>query len=382
MRRSTHYFPELESLRGVAIMLVFLYHVAGFVDGTRGHRLGLWVSPLRAFVHGGQTGVSLFFVLSAFLLSLPFLAESAGGTRVERWRYFERRALRILPLYWAAVVATSVVLAHRPRDLLRGVPYLFFLQAFPCLNVTLVPLNGVWWSLATEVQFYLLLPLLPWCLRRPWRLIVVLLTYSALYALFAAGTLHAPSIGAQLALSHSLFGRAPLFVIGIAAAWVYRTYGDQLQRRDSVARLRRAGVADSALIAVLLGLGYLLRRVVFVGYWGMEFAAPAWHVLEGALWATVLLLLLLAPLHLKSVLSNRFLELIGRLSYSIYLVHVPLLYWSLRLLPFVEPGSFTGWKLSDFGIVAILAAACVATSAVTYASIERPFLVRKAQVPR
>jgi peptidoglycan/LPS O-acetylase OafA/YrhL len=92
------FLPELESVRGIAILLVFAFHVDGFV------RFPFSVAPSvplsLAFVHAGFTGVDLFFVLSAFLLSLPFLAEGAGGRRVVVREYALRRALRILPLYY------------------------------------------------------------------------------------------------------------------------------------------------------------------------------------------------------------------------------------------------------------------------------------------
>ena len=79
IRDARSYSPELESLRGVACLLVFLFHASGTVDsGAQG------VGPLRAFVYAGHTGVTLFFVLSAFLLSRPFLAQARGGPRV-RW---------------------------------------------------------------------------------------------------------------------------------------------------------------------------------------------------------------------------------------------------------------------------------------------------------
>ena len=72
--------PELESLRGIAIALVVMLHADGMVSGLRalaGPRVPLW----RAFVLGGWSGVSLFFILSGFLLARPFLAEAFGGRR-------------------------------------------------------------------------------------------------------------------------------------------------------------------------------------------------------------------------------------------------------------------------------------------------------------
>jgi len=165
--RQSDLIPEIESLRGIAITLVFLLHVdtaitLGFHPASA---TNLLVSPLRAFSMGRHTGVSLFFVISGFLLGRPFVREAAGGRRVRRRVYFMRRALRILPLYFAAVIVASVLCAHRFADLLRGVPYLVFLNSVAGLTVPLPPYSDVWWSLATEVQFYVLLPMLPFFLR-------------------------------------------------------------------------------------------------------------------------------------------------------------------------------------------------------------------------
>ena len=88
IRRSARYLPELESLRGVAILLVYAFHTNAYVQVFQPRETSLWY----AFVLAGHTGVDLFFVLSAFLLSLPFLREAAGGRRVDRRRFFARRS--------------------------------------------------------------------------------------------------------------------------------------------------------------------------------------------------------------------------------------------------------------------------------------------------
>src|SRR5207249_7612847 len=126
IRRSTRYCPEVESLRGLAILLVFALHFDGLVQPPPG-RAGTVVSPALAFVAAGHTGVNLFFILSGFLLSLPFLGEAAGSKSVGRREYLARRALRILPLYWTGVVVGTLLTMQQASDLGHGVPYLFFL---------------------------------------------------------------------------------------------------------------------------------------------------------------------------------------------------------------------------------------------------------------
>jgi len=136
------------------------------------------------------------------------------------------------------------------------------------------------------------------------------------------------------------------------------------------------------LLAVLVGLGYLLREVVLMSYMRAERLWPAWHVIEGMLWTSVLLLVLLAPLRTRRLLSNGILETLGILSYSIYLIHYQLVVYSIRGARLLWPDTFLIWNLPTLGLVGLIGAACVALSAVSYRAIERPFLQRKARIGR
>ena len=88
----------------------------------------------------------------------------------------------------------------------------------------------------------------------------------------------------------------------------------------------------------------------------------------------MVLILLVAPLRLKPLFSNAVLGELGVLSYSIYIIHAPFMLGSIIRLGAI------GWSPRTGAIVAALASACVALSALSYRLIERPFLVRKARV--
>jgi peptidoglycan/LPS O-acetylase OafA/YrhL len=104
-----------------------------------------------------------------------------------------------------------------------------------------------------------------------------------------------------------------------------------------------------------------------------------WHVPEGALWTAVVLFLLLAPLRLKALFSNPVLAWLGVLSYSIYILHQPLLLYGVRLGRHPFPG-MTGWSASALLWFAVMTVVCVGVASLTYRWIERPFLVRKARI--
>jgi peptidoglycan/LPS O-acetylase OafA/YrhL len=246
----------------------------------------------------------------------------------------------------------------------------------------LPPFSFVWWSLATEAQFYVLLPLLPWLLTaRRGRGIAVAagVLYAAAYIAFACGRLHLATLPGNNRLVHSFIGRLPLFAYGILAAGVYERYGDIFRRWAARTPWMRWG-GDVVCIAALVLLGSLLRQVVYVNYFELETHYPEWHLLEGACWTTVLLLLVLAPLRLKSLLSNRVLATLGTLSYSIYLVHVPVLTFGLAAIRARWTFAAAGWDAPAFAAVALLLACVGAISAATYHVIERPMLERKARL--
>ncbi len=381
IRPSSTFLPELESLRGIAIALVVFFHADGLVRGPFGNSRGIWPSPLLAFVLAGHTGVSLFFILSAFLLSIPFLAQADGGRRVSVAAFYRRRALRILPLYWTLVVGFMVLAARRPADLSRAVPYLAFLNSVPTWATPVPPYTNVLWSLATEAQFYVLLPLLSVCLGSPRGRrvgLVGLLVYAVAYGAFLARAFEARPAGLRYFLRLGVFGRGPLFLMGILAAWIYRRHGVRVRAWGGW----RAGVGDLALLGCVVALGCLLRPLVFSGYepWD-EPPYFAWHLLEGALWSAIVLLLVVAPLRLRPLLVNPVLGALGVVSYSLYLLHLPVWDVTLQMVrtAWRPPASWSPLMAAraagGFGLMLLL-------SALTYRVIERPFLVRKATIDR
>jgi len=109
------------------------------------------------------------------------------------------------------------------------------------------------------------------------------------------------------------------------------------------------------------------------------FADQHWHASTGMLWAGVLLLVLLFPLRTKVLFSNPILGQLGVLSYSIYMVHAPLIFLGLTGARRTWPGVFDGWTPRSAALIALLVLAAIGVSALSYRLIERPFLVRKSR---
>jgi peptidoglycan/LPS O-acetylase OafA/YrhL len=383
--RSSGFLPELEALRGVAALLVFAFHADRYLvmllEVQRVNTRALVTTPWQAFIRSGDTGVTLFFVLSAFLLSLPFLEQARGGRRVQLGNYARRRALRILPLYWTLLAISALYLyiagSGPPSAML---PYAVFANGIvPGLRGAGV-FTGVVWSLATEAQFYVLLPLLPFVAARPRLAAVLLAVYAVAYAAWLARLLPGDAV-TTFRVAHSVFGRGWVFLAGIGAAWVYQRHGPTLRARAAATPWLRNGGSDALLLVVLLALGMLLVQVLHVP--GPVAAMPphvVWHLPEGVLWALVVLIVLLTPLRVKPLLCNRALMGVGVLSYSIYLWHLPVLkyaLWPLANALGMAPMGWTASGLFVFGVVFVLV---LAGSTLTYNLIERPFLRRKERV--
>jgi peptidoglycan/LPS O-acetylase OafA/YrhL len=139
--------PGLDLLRAFAILVVVIYHAAlfGFKLPGRVDRFG-WI------------GVDLFFVLSGYLIGGQLLAPLARSRPIDLWRFFARRALRIIPTYFVILA----VYAFLPSW--REYPEMSPLWKF-VLSVQNIALHGGTafshaWSLAVEDQFYFLLPLI------------------------------------------------------------------------------------------------------------------------------------------------------------------------------------------------------------------------------
>jgi peptidoglycan/LPS O-acetylase OafA/YrhL len=166
-RAAADRIPDIDWLRGAAALGVFIFHVtgvAGFPKRTlppfsiAGRSFGALLSPFSL----GASGVSLFFVLSGLCLALQQLR--AGRVRLPPGgsaRYFQSRASRIVPAYWIAVLLSAAFTLALGLVPVRAAAidtalHLFFLHGFD--RTAFLSINPALWSMATEVQFYLLFP--------------------------------------------------------------------------------------------------------------------------------------------------------------------------------------------------------------------------------
>lgn len=319
------YFPALTGLRAVAALMVFVHHFNPLPVATFGPTL----SNLAAELH---IGVTVFFVLSGFLIGYRYL----GRQRVDLRVYFANRFARIYPMYFLLTTLTFAVLYS------QGGTSNGLLARQYWLNITL--LRGLFqdylytgipqgWSLTVEELFYASAPLVFWLVWRRrqwlWALPVLLAALGAgLVLLSWAQPWHGFFGSFDFLFQFTYLGRATEFFTGIALAWRLR------QAAPGAVPRRMTYVGLAGTLACLLGLSWLHGPAP--GQLGV--LQPAGMFLNNV----ALPLLGIGPLlwglarettWLSRVLGSQPLRLLGKSSYVFYLIHMGVLHQLLRQTP-------------------------------------------------
>jgi peptidoglycan/LPS O-acetylase OafA/YrhL len=314
--------PELDGLRGVAILLVLLFHYISIEGLTK---TGSWSFILQRIVIMGWTGVDLFFVLSGFLIG-GILIDARGSPNYFK-TFYARRFFRIIPIYYLWIlgyvllvsVGGAFVRAHSHSGaVLQLGPAIYahflFLQNLGFVHVT--GLAGAWfshtWSLAIEEQFYLVAPLLIWFLS-PRRLFIFLVVIIAGAPLLRLGLLQyfhaAPGL-----VGVGMPTRADSFAVGILAAILWRNAAI------------RAGLATHPRVLYLL-LGLFSAGAVVLWRWSPQSLASGMesvgYTCMAFFYGVILLLVLARPTGLLAATARiSWLRELGSVSYCVYLIHL------------------------------------------------------------
>jgi peptidoglycan/LPS O-acetylase OafA/YrhL len=351
----------------------------------------------------GSHGVTLFFLLSGYLLTWTEEKRARSGTYSVR-SYFLRRALRLVPAYYAAILI-AVVLWPNDSDTRAVLLHVSFLHAFDPVYVN--TLEFVWWSLTPEVIFYCLLPFIVLKLPRTssrlalfgvFALITLIIRLSLYESLKAyAGDPLALATWKPSVLANTAYYATQFLYIFLAGV-LLRTLVEYLNGRPaSRLRLRLATalfLVSAASMVVLLCLGMKQTSIFLLqgNPLGVLMGTPV-DLLVIAFFASAVLG---SPL-LGAVLKWRFLAFTGMISYSLFLLHnmvIRLLthsyYSSSSVLPkaalpdlstavrdwVVGQGSFAVW-VAFSGYTLVILVVSFPLSYLSYRFIERPFLSSK-----
>lgn len=352
---------EAEELRGAAALLVFFYHSihtgASTVAGTTG-----WLSsnnPIAAFVFEGHTGVSLFMVLSGYIL-----ASGTFDQEINYWGFLRNRILRIFPLM--IVVLVFSMYAAKATDLGSVIAPFLLLANMPFAFQDPSGLAGTVWTISVEFQFYLIAPFLFLFVKRygVWNF---LLPAMLLFWILKVIVLLPLAPDAQYRGNYfTIIGRIDQFLMGIGIA--YLVFLKRLRFSDN----RLQGVIFLVISSAgLLCLTSLLNRQGGLAVWHM------WHLIypeiEGLLWA--LFIVGYSAFHpFRESVVSRALRWVGTLSFSIYILHYAIqrewwIAFRYKIFGEVQTGML-GVFIISCGILVTV----IALSSLSYRCIERPFL--------
>ncbi len=320
-------FTLVHALRGLAALWVVLFHVseAGHIANLRS-QLPSWADPIFT---AGHLGVAIFFALSGFVITHSVAGASITAGYLGRFAL--RRSIRLDPPYWVSilfVVGVGFLSAQVKGEvfqlptLLQTLAHLFYLQTL----LGYQQINWVYWTLTYEIQFYLVLVLLIMAAQRM-RIaapLIVLLPFLATMGFWLG--LMTPPVGLFVDLWHA-------FLAGVLAYWA-KTSRLALQAFVGVCVLSVALSPDSfTIISIATAIGlYLAFRTGYI-YRGLD-------------WAWV--------------------QFLGTVSYSLYLIHNPI----------VGGVSFLSarWIGSDLVTLILSVAASIAGAAAFWFLLERPSL--------
>jgi len=301
----------LDGLRGLAVLIVFLSHTSG---------RGQSITPFLKFNGIGHIGVYLFFTLSAFLLSIGILSKPFSFNGVKA--FFIKRLLRIAPLYYLVVSGVFFIQiiydSYSPKYLhvsngFKGYfEHLYFIRG-----------DGIFWSIVSEIQFYFIVPIIGWFLIRfKQRAVFVLLLMAFLnFVLYLLK--HGNIIDYLYYFSPNTLQRGTfidVFIPGLIAAYL-------VQFKKEFLKKNKASIHLIANFLLFFG-GLLTLALVSENFLG--FNRPFYHFRFLSLLFAISFSLIIISLYMNNnflnlLFKNSLLQLIGKIGFSFYLIHMVVL---------------------------------------------------------
>ena len=340
--------PALDGIRGLAVAIVVLHHLR--VPG----------------IHGGWLGVDLFFALSGFLITVSVLGMGEGTGLGAFWR---RRAWRLGPamsvlllwyLAWWLLFDVEGADGHlRLRWLLASAGQVLNVHDAASVSGPFSDYLGHLWSLSAEVQFYVVWPLLLTVLVRRHAPKAAILGAAAL--LFVASSVERTLLAAADMQWNRLYlgpdTRSTALwagcMVGLLAAW--GAFDRSPVLRPAAKALAVPAFLALAWLVVLPSMNFSLERTPY--RWGLTVIGLAAGALVAAGASS-------GGGPLRLLLEARPLEWLGRISYSVYLWHVPLIAELHRARP----------ETTTLGRVLVVVPAALLAGWLSYVVVERPLL--------
>lgn len=361
VRHKNSYISALDGIRGIAVLIVILSHSsnAGFIS-----------TPYLDFSGFGQYGVMLFFFLSAFLLSRPYfnsdnqIINAKDGiiyiNTSELFSYSLRRLLRIMPLYYTVLLFDFYFINFyfkNQNDYTLLMDHLLFQKGI-----------SVFWSIPVEMTFYLVLPIVVFLLitlsktvNRLYFLTFILILWSLLMLLFDLSNSFLQTMGIHFYV--------PLFIFGIFTSLLYAKSTEFSKEFSKKVKFFLECIAILCIFIIIIRIPH-----IWFNFRGQDFnyiksvGIPIDFfrtniVLLGIVTSVFTYCFLNGLGYIKKFLSFGLLRHIGKISFSMYLIHPPVIFFVLNL----EDIPYALKAILVFIITFVIAN-------ITFVVIEKPFL--------
>jgi len=360
-----------DTVRALATLWVFAGHLF-LIEPS----LLLIDTPWSRLLRPGYLGVAAFFVLSGFLLSMPYWrAFNAGQDPPALTKYLRNRFSRIVPEYYVAVLLMALIVGafSTKWGVIQVVSCLTFTNSL--LPATYMPIwNAPLWSIGIEMSFYLMLPVVALVIfrqrnRYAARVLIItlmgliaagqwLLLQAAPHIENAVGNVSFFSAGSSSTVKNAVVLFAH-FLVGMIAADIYLS-------RPPASTVKRFNIYDTLVVTATLIIGIsLLAHINLPGLAHMHYGWPTFPVLIG-----VLLISLPKSAFCGRWIEGRFMMITATLSYGFYIWHIPILTGLKMLWPNTPDG-----RIAFFPVFVLVALLCTYSTAwISYRLVGRPAL--------
>ena len=285
---------KLNTLRGIAALIVVVSHYSNetnFLNGILGHG-------------GGQLGVMIFFILSGFLMSYLYMNKEFNITEVKQFAF--ARIARVVPLFLIIVLSSYLLISLDIKGILYDIPNVAILIS----HLTFLSATSLLWTIPAEIQFYIFFILLWWLLHKVaghLYIIMAMLFIAIMYLKSPVQRGNVFGIPYEIVFISAL----PYFLMGVVYGQLY-------------SRWRPPNYLTSGIFVLSILLIFLMYPNIFRSIFGLNHGM--WRDIRVLLTVSLVFFLLVFLVPENNIfLSNRIGDFLGNISYSLYLLHLPIL---------------------------------------------------------
>ena len=354
------YLKNLNALRAIAAFMVIIHHIEQFK--THFNLPNIWSNQIIREL--GGNAVSIFFVLSGFLISYLLVHEKRKTSSVSIKKFYVRRVLRIWPLYFILILL-GIILNYYYGDINLIKNNLFYFLLFvPNLLVaqgTVIMFISHLWSIGVEEQFYLFWPLASKKLNTK-QFFLFMLAIIFVFLLARNYTFH--FYGKNALLKFIDYTRFDMMAIGGIGALI-------LTEKNSFSLFIKY-IINQKIIQFLIIIAFILYFLNLTDIYRIYF-------LNNLFFGILITLLLLVLVSKESILNleHPIFKTLGNISYGIYMYHSIVIFFSLKLVLLFVPISNT--FLFNLCLYSSVFMASSIISYISYEKIEKPFLKLKSK---